>query len=619
MTKVFRMNSFNNGHLILSGLAMDFGVTTLSQGRVTPSDLRNVIDTIKAAHWTKPIIERIESRIHGRINFFLRLLRSTKITQTEYTAIKDTLVDPIGADSLTVQAWTLWDELMLKYNLQKSTEYVDLRATIKMLHQGTIKAPIDLANISKKEAHALDLSLFARGTVVTLWQCAKCQFDYPTNQTTKRFHGDPDALPKIIDKLAGKTIDQTPTYKEFTQIAESLGLPQNFDQLTPGNKVKLLHSSNADRSLITRYLTLGAEINILRTIKQSLPSVRSGVKSYMRFCALLARPAFPPTTDTVQLWSATFKPGGTFSDYLAHLQKASVLLDHPLDWLTPAIRTMAKGLKKAQDLSFKFPNFIQTNDLLTLLRWVKLDSPEGQAYFLSFLFALRVPSETLRLTRAFSDDRITEFVPQTDKALIGIRTYETTSVLVIKFAYRKNIRNGCILMRPCLCKADSTLAHDLCPVHRIWPHIRDRVDAGSPLFPRMTANNFNRTLKGTMTALGFDQGGLYSSHAFRRGATQEVSDSGSTLGTILGTGNWLSACYKNYLDLKADEAANISALLLDRLGSDSDESDPDQKQTNLKRIKKRTLKVPMTFRNPGNSSGAEDTDLATADKDSDQN
>ena len=360
-----------------------------------------------------------------------------------------------------------------------------------------------------------------------------------------------------MKKLKGKTIEETPSFKEFTRLAETLELPKNFDTFTPGARVKLLQTANVDRALLTRYLALGAEINILRTVKMSLPSVRSGVNSYQRFCALLGRPSFPPTTDTVQLWSATFKPGGTFADYLAHLQKASALMDHPLDWLTTGVRSISKGLKKAQDLSFKFPNFIQSADLLIILRWVKLDSQAGQAYFLSYLFGLRVPSETLRLTRAYSDDRITEFIKQEDKALIGIRTYKTTQVLVVKFAYRKNIRNGCILMRPCLCGAASKTATDLCPVHKVWPCISDRVKAGDPLFPDLTPNTFNRQLKATMTALGFDRGGMYSSHAFRRGGTNEIKNSGSTLATIIKYGTWLSACYKNYLDQKADEAINI--------------------------------------------------------------
>ena len=209
--------------------------------------------------------------------------------------------------------------------------------------------------------------------------------------------------------------------------------------------------------------------------------------------------------------------------------------------MTPVIRGISKGLENAQDLSCKFPNFTESKDLLTVLEFAKLYSAQGQAYFLPYLFGLRVPSETIRLTRAFRGDRLTEFAPQTDKALIATRKYKETTALVIKFAFRKNIRNGCILMRPCLRGAPSGAANRLCPVHMVWPRIAGRVNAGDPLFPDLTPNTFNRQLKGTMTALGFDRGGMYSSHAFRRGATNEIKNSGSTLATIITFGTWLSS------------------------------------------------------------------------------
>ena len=77
-------------------------------------------------------------------------------------------------------------------------------------------------------------------------------------------------------------------------------------------------------------------------------------------------------------------------------------------------------------------------DLLRILEWAKIDSAQGRAYYISYLFALRAPSETLELRRAFSDGRITEFIPQDEKkALIATRTYRQTTVMVIKFAYRK--------------------------------------------------------------------------------------------------------------------------------------------------------------------------------------
>ena len=591
------MDSRSQGNLNLAVLATQYATKILSQERISPSDLKMVIDTLRSTPWSRPIVTQIGSRI---INKIFQRLRDNKIPQCEYTALVQLICDPIKADTLTPPFWGLWDELILKYNLEKSLPHAELKTAIMKMSQGSIKTPLDLADLTKKQALVLDTSLFTSGTLALLWQCAKCQLEYPRERTTKRFHKDPKALTNMLQKIKGKGIENTTTFKEFNELAEALDLPKNFDQLSPGAKVKLLGASHIDRTQMTRYLTLGAEINLLRTVKSSLPSVRSGARSYFRFCDLMARPSFPPTEDTVQLWSATFRTGKTYNQYLAHLQKACLLLHSPLGWLTPLIRNLAKGLKNAQDLSFKFPNFIESAALITLIRFVKLDSKNGQLYYLAYLFALRVPSEALRLVRAFKDDRITEFIPQTDKALIGTRTFKGTTVLVIKFAFRKNIRNGCILMRPCLCQEESRVANDLCPVHRIWPCIRDQVQAGEPLFPSLTANTVNRQLKATMTALGFDQGGLYSSHAFRRGATQEVKNSGSTLATILKTGTWLSACYKNYLDLKADEAINISTLLLDNLGSDSEDSDHDpmtKRDKRRKNITKKVRKLPLSFRN----------------------
>ena len=246
----------------------------------------------------------------------------------------------------------------------------------------------------------------------------------------------------------------------------------------------------------------------MRSVKGSLPKVWSGIASYMRFCDLLGRPPFPPTAETVQLWGSTFNPGRAFSQYLAHRSKASILMNMDTDWLTPTMRRVARGLKNAQDLSFKFPNFTHSTELMDRLKFVKLASDTGNAYFLSYLFSLRVPSETLRLIRAFRNKRLAEFSPQTDKALIATRTFKGVTVLVVKFAFRGNIRNGCIFMRPCLC-SDQALPHDLCPVHAIWPCIRDRVEPGFPLFPGLTSNTFNRQLKATMTALRVPEGGKF--------------------------------------------------------------------------------------------------------------
>ena len=235
----------------------------------------------------------------------------------------------------------------------KSAPRSELRSTIIALPQVQINTPVDLTNIDKKQAIALDQSLFTRGTVTLLWQFARCQFEYPKESTAKHFHRDPLTLTRFIDKIQGKSIIETKTAQEFNDIATKLGLPANFDQITPVGKAKLLKNAPTDRPLITRYPTLGAEINILRTAKASLPSARSGVASYMGFCQLLGRPSSPRPKTQSNCGGPHLTGASPFGD----LQKASILMAHNTNWLTPAARALSKGLENAQDLSFKFPKF----------------------------------------------------------------------------------------------------------------------------------------------------------------------------------------------------------------------------------------------------------------------
>ena len=66
-----------------------------------------------------------------------------------------------------------------------------------------------------------------------------------------------------------------------------------------------------------------------------------------------------------------------------------------------------------------------------------------------------------------------------------------------------------------------------------------------------------------MVSAGFDAGGIYSPRAFRRGATQGILASGSTLSAILTPGTWESSGYRAYLDTQLDEALNITRIVIE--------------------------------------------------------
>ena len=144
---------------------------------------------------------------------------------------------------------------------------------------------------------------------------------------------------------------------------------------------------------------------------------------------------------------------------------------------------MARGLKHDKKNSFKFPNFIYTQDLYTAINFLWWEEEFPPLAFLSCLFSLRIPSDALPIRKAHRKERLEEFVPQSDKVLIGVRPCAKIDCLIIKMTNRKNLTGGGIIKRVCLCQDDSPRAHRICPPRKIWPVVSQRVEAGGLIPP----------------------------------------------------------------------------------------------------------------------------------------
>ena len=133
-----------------------------------------------------------------------------------------------------------------------------------------------------------------------------------------------------------------------------------------------------------------------------------------------------------------------------------------------------------------------------------------------------------------------------------------------------------------------------CPVRAARPYIQKRAKRGNFISPSVTRSNINRIPKQTMILAGFDSGGLYSSRAFRRGATQAILASGSTLSAILTSGTWTAAGYRSYIDTQREEALNITRIIMEQANSDCSDED---KPPDVARIKKKLRRIPAEFPN----------------------
>ena len=79
-----------------------------------------------------------------------------------------------------------------------------------------------------------------------------------------------------------------------------------------------------------------------------------------------------------------------------------------------------------------------------------------------------------------------------------------------------------------------------------------------------------------MGVIGLPNASRYRSHAFRRGASQELKEKGSQWPTIATLGDWRSLAFHGYVDIADDLARDMSKLLAEDvdLASGGDEQVP---------------------------------------------
>ena len=228
-------------------------------------------------------------------------------------------------------------------------------------------------------------------------------------------------IQNMIRQLRVDSIPETSIFKECGEERARLGLPNDFDIIPPRTQVSTLEETGADTAVFENFLRLGARANYVRSVEGSLRCVSSGINSYSSFCSQVCKPSLPATEENVIIWGSTFRPGGNFRNYLCRLKKACFLTGSPVGWYSAAVRDVSNGLRYAKKSSFKFPNFIYTLDLFRIINGLGWEDSFSLLDFASSLFSLSGPSEAIGLRRVRDSERLADFAPQSDKALIWTR------------------------------------------------------------------------------------------------------------------------------------------------------------------------------------------------------
>ena len=82
--------------------------------------------------------------------------------------------------------------------------------------------------------------------------------------------------------------------------------------------------------------------------------------------------------------------------------------------------------------------------------------------------------------------------------------------------------------------------------------------------------------------INFPNGHRYTSKAIRRGATQELTETGELPQSIKGPGAWVGDGFLSYIDVEFDKTLKISGILISSEDSSSDEECPRNRAPKLR-------------------------------------
>ena len=264
----------------------------------------------------------------------------------------------------------------------------------------------------------------------------------------------------------------------------------------------------------------------------------SATRGFLAFMKDLhpSRIPLPPMIEDLVLWASFFKNAGTFSTYCSAIRWATEACSFEAVFENPVLKRAKTALKHVT--VHKERRWIGGSLVQSLMKEalrVK-DVQSAMLFAAAYVYMARVPSELL--TWQAGGSLLTGRSGSVFRACVQTGEHEVR----VHLQQRNNAQSGDTVRRVCSCSK----APALCPVHVLGPWLRS-FGVGAMPFQGVTAAAATRRLRRYLEALGVADVGLYSLHAFRRDAANDMKDMGCTLAELLEAGGWTSRACLKYL------------------------------------------------------------------------
>ena len=359
-------------------------------------------------------------------------------------------------------SWGERRDLVEKINLGDITPLSEWAGVIAGLIKIGWASPTKLATASPELISAALPDGQEKLLSLQLWKASTLIWTASSSSAWAKVNYITDTSDQLIARMKKAPLCRSAASDEVKLSFSTEPTKKSFPKMVPTAKLRTLSNANLEQFQMGRFFRTAAQDLALTGIHRTFPSFASGIRRYYKFCELKGCPPFPVTERIMLERASVFNETGCFSNYVGYMRKVCFFLEESLSWDTDALKNTVAALKLRGAGMYRFPNFIRSDLVIEILIHDSLDSSFAQLCYISFLLALRVPSEALKLRRCFKHDDLTHFSPMKEEPLIGLRWPTGNTKLVVRLSRRKNLSQGCIMSRPCFCELSQSKASRLC-------------------------------------------------------------------------------------------------------------------------------------------------------------
>ena len=260
-----------------ASILVNNAIAVLNEKQPSPQRLGEALRPFAVTQWTRDVLNHIAA---DKMNRLIGCLKRSappspppRATLRLVTAhFQRALSDEPAIAPLQ---FTEWRDIVLRTGLNHLANPDAWLAAWDALGTHRIPDPPTLARVTLLEMHTVaDTSLFG-DLIQSLWQAVRIEFAPATTPgSVAAFRKNVSTIP---EDLRAPNAELATIGVDFEESKLDIGLPSNFESLGHTARIAPLQEAAPDSQQLLRFLSTGAQTNVLRQVRLALPSVAAGV------------------------------------------------------------------------------------------------------------------------------------------------------------------------------------------------------------------------------------------------------------------------------------------------------------------------------------------------------